>query len=40
MSCICLTPLYIVSGGDETVRVWGDEPSHSLVGNFEEHAAA
>ena len=39
VSCIDLTPLYLVSGGaDGSVRVWGDGPSKQLLGNFDEHS--
>ena len=38
VTCIDLTPLYLVSGGvDGSVRVWSDGPSRQLVGNFDEH---
>jgi len=38
VSCIDLTPLYLISGGaDGAVRVWSDAPSRQLVGNFDEH---
>jgi WD40 repeat protein len=38
VSCIELTPLYLVTAGcDGSVRVWGDGPSRQLLGNFDEH---
>ena len=38
---LSLTPLYLISGGrDGAVRVWGNEASHALVGNFDEHRAS
>jgi len=38
VSCIDLTPLYLVSAGaDGAVRVWSDSASRQLVGNFDEH---
>jgi len=41
VSKIALTPLYLLTGGrDGSVRVWSDEPSHALVGNFDEHRAS
>ena len=39
VSCIDLTPLYLVSAGqDGSVRVWGESESRSLLGNFDEHS--
>jgi len=41
VTCIDLTPLYLVSGGiDGSVRVWSDGASRQLVGNFDEHKKA
>jgi len=38
VTCVDLTPLYIVSAGvDGSIRVWSDGPSKQLVGNFDEH---
>lgn len=38
VSRVTLTALYLVSGGtDGAVRVWSDDASHALVGNFDEH---
>lgn len=38
VTCVDLTPLYLVSAGaDGSVRVWSDGASRQLVGNFDEH---
>jgi len=38
VTCICYTPTYLVSGGvDGSIRIWSNEASRKLVGNFDEH---
>jgi len=38
VTCVSLTPLYLVSAGaDGAIRIWSDGASRQLLGNFDEH---